>query len=93
MAGFTGSWKICRDMIRICCCIVLVDVTAKAYFRGGGIIPLMAFGAIVGNGNMGPGYHIIIIVDRECGRFPSRVRCMAGFTFSRYIGLGVIRIY
>lgn len=38
------------------------------------------------------GNHIIVTMDGKSSRFPAGLRCMAGFTGSRNIDQGVVRI-
>ena len=49
-----------------------------------GIVAGMAKVTIVGNIGMCPGQRIIIVMDRESGRRPTRICRVTGFTGNRY---------
>jgi hypothetical protein len=92
MAYFTRRREVYRDMIWICRLVVFIFMAPKACFGCVGIIPQVAACTIVCNGNMCPCKNIVIIVYRECCRFPARVGGMARFALRRNINNTVIWI-
>jgi len=70
-----------RDVIWIRRLVIGLLMTSIAGIWCGGIIPVMAGIAVVCNGGMGAGKRIVVAMDGECGRCPSRigrVACFAG---------------
>jgi len=62
-----------RAMVRIAGLVVIRQVASYAGIRGVVVIAIVADDAIVGNAGMRPEQRKIIAMDRELGRFPSRV--------------------
>ena len=76
----------CRDVIRVRRLVIGLLMTGITGIRCGGIIPVMAGIAVVCNGGMRTGKRIVIAMDGECGRGPSRiggVACLAGVRNSK----------
>ena len=67
----------CRDVIRVRRLVIGLLMTGITGIRCGGIIPVMAGIAVVCNGGMRTGKRIVIAMDGECGRGPSRIGCVA----------------
>ena len=93
MTRGTGGWELCSSMVWIGCLVVICQMTTNAGVGGVVVIAVMADDAVVSNGNMGSGQHIIVIVDREGGRGPvwvGGVACFAGCrdVDGRMVGVG-----
>jgi hypothetical protein len=90
MAIGTGSRNPRSLVIRICRGSIVSLVAANTGIYSRGIIAVMAL--VAGSSDMGAGQGIVSIVDREGGRFPARVGCMAIGTGVRDVGSHVVRI-
>jgi len=71
---------------------VIRRVATVAGIRRGGIVAVVTSGAVVGDGRVGPIQRIIIVVDREGGRFPASRGGVAHRTIRREIQCHVVRI-
>jgi len=92
MTGFAGCGEIGGNVVRIGRLVIFISMANKACPRQIGIISVMTGGTIIGNGNVCTGQYIVIIVDREGGRFPARLRCMTGFAGGWYVDGNMVRI-
>ena len=63
--------------------IIISLVATIAGIGSAVIIAIVAKITLVGNRCMGTLENPVVIVDRECCRFPARISCMAGFTGRR----------
>ena len=77
-------------MVGVHSSIVICLVTANAGIRCVVVIPVVAGGTICID--VRPVQHIIVVVDRECSRFPTRRRGMAHGTISRNVQQRMFRI-
>jgi hypothetical protein len=71
---------------------IIGRMTAVAGIRRGGIVAVVASGAVVGDGQVCPVQRIIIVVDRERGWFPASRGGVAHRTIRREIQCHVVRI-
>ena len=71
MAILTSGWQLIGRVIRICCPIIINLVTTHTGIGCIIVIPVVAGDTIVGNRGMCPDQWVVIIVDREAGRFPA----------------------
>ena len=85
MTSLTISWVSGIRMVRVGGCIVIGSVAAVAGVGCIVVIAIVAHCTAVGNGSVCPVECIIIIVNREGGRFPVRSRCVAHGTIGRQI--------
>ena len=92
MAGFAGCGKIGGNVVGICRLVIFISMANKACPWQIVIIPVMAGGTFIGNGNMCTGQYVVIIVDREGGRFPAGLRCMTGFAGGWNVDGSMVRI-
>jgi len=90
MAICTGRRDVCCLVGRVCAGVIIGLVAAHTGIRGRGIISVMTAVAI--HRGMSAREGIVIIVNGERGRFPSRDRRMAVGTTCRYVGSLVIRV-
>ena len=90
MAGLAVGRKLGSSMVRVGCGIVIGKMATNAVVGNVGIIAVMA--GLAGKGEMRPLDHIIIIVGRESGRFPSCCSRMAGGTGVGYVQGNMVRV-
>ena len=64
--------KLCSRMVWIGRSIVICLVTTHAGVRRIVVVPVVTSRAIIGNTRMCPVQIVIIVVNRECGRLPTR---------------------
>ena len=92
MTGFAGCGKIRGNVVGICRLVIFISMANKACPGQIGIIPVMTGGTFIGNGNVCTGQYIVIIVDREGGRFPAWLRCMTGFAVGWDVDGSMVRV-
>jgi len=92
MACLAGGRELGCGMIGIGCLVIIGEVTANTSVGGIIIITVMAYRAIVCQGNVCACDDVIIIMDREGCRCPVRIRRMAGCAGSRNVDGRMIRV-
>ena len=93
MARFTFLRKLCGQVIRIGCGIILGAMAPVTGVWCAGVIPFMAQRTIVTDGGMRSGKRIIVIMDREGSRDPAGIGGMTIIAVDRQgqalmIGIG-----
>jgi len=78
MTDFAVGRKLCSRMVWVGSLIEIGQMASDTGARGYIVIAIVARNTIAGNGSMGTGQHIIIIVDREGSRSPC-ILLMTGF--------------
>ncbi len=85
--------ELCGQVIRIGRCAIICCVTAVASIGRVVVVPSgMTKGAIVGNRGVCAVQHVIIVVDRECGRLPTGGRRVAHRAIRGDIQRNVVRV-
>ncbi len=92
VAGGAIGRELRRSVIGIRRVGIIGCVTAVAGIGRGVVIAVVASGAIVGDGGVRSVQRIIVVVDRERSRLPTRIRGMAHRTIRREIQCHVVRI-
>lgn len=90
MALFTVGRELCSSMRRIGGLVVICLVTSVTGIRDVVVIAVMAYRTR--QGCMSPGQHIVVVMDRESSRCPTRVGCMTGATGCRNADCSMVRI-
>lgn len=88
----TIGWELLGYVIRISSLCKIIIVTTIACVRGIVVVTIMAGSTVVGNGRMRSEQLVIVIVYGECGRCPSRIGSVAGFTSRWQVQRQVIRV-
>jgi len=82
MAGLARGRKLRCHMVRACGLVVCIRMTTETGVRRVDIVPLVTGATVVRNIQMGTLYHVIVVMNRECGRLPAWVGGMATGTIS-----------
>lgn len=83
MTGGTIGRKSQCTMVRIDRLIVIRQMTSRTVIGGIVVIPVMAQGTFIRNGDMSPFDDPKIIVNRKCSRTPSRICGVTSYTIGR----------
>ena len=92
MAILASSRELRCGVVRVVGRIILIGMTSITSIGCVIVIPVMASRTIICNYGMCPVQSIVIIVDRECSRLPTRIGCMTHGAVGRYSQIDVIWI-
>ena len=84
--------ELLRFVIRVGCIVVIVRVTPRTCVRCVVVVTVMTRCTVVGNGCVRSDQLVEVVVYRECGRCPSRIGSVAGFTSRWQVKRRVIRV-
>jgi hypothetical protein len=83
------EYTTCREpgchVIRVCCCIIVTYMASLTSVWGIVVVSIMASRAIVGDGCVCSEQRIIVVVNRECSRYPVWTGGVAGFAGCRQV--------
>ena len=91
MAIGTCGWELRCRMARVGRLVVVCQMAPCTGVGCCVVIPVVT--GIAGNRNVGTGNNIVVVVDRECGRCPVWICCVAGIACCRVIAGNMVRVH